>query len=163
MSTTYKPGTVAWATVRGESTYKVLRVTTRTGLGWTHSETSGGFTFSRDEHVTDVRPLVVLDLGAWLPEYVAKFPEWLRSKEADAPSGSLLCHLANEIEAQTRPARIPEPGLWGVVRDGDGERYVREAERPKWRWNPIGKGRNVTWDDIVDPVLIRDGIEDGAA
>ena len=126
----YEPGTVAVATVRGVPDVRVMRREDH----WASVTHPYGVNVHSDDLVTDVRPLVVLDLGAWLPEYVAMFPEWLRSKEADAPSGSLLCYLANEIEAQTRPPRIPEPtGLGAVVEMVNGDKVIRTSN-PDFPW-----------------------------
>lgn len=64
----------------------------------------------------------------------------------------------DQIAAQTKPPRIPEPGLWGVVeshiKDDVARRWVNYGEGI-WR---NGYGNHVTWDELIDPELIREGL-----
>jgi len=104
--------------------------------------------------ITDARPLIVIDLGNDLRrEYVL---EILR-----AARHGWTHDVADQIEAQTKPARIPEPGLWGVV-------YTRLVNASTWEswlrhpvdgWHPIKGGVATRWDDLIDPILIREGVE----
>ena len=64
--------------------------------------------------------------------------------------------LADEIEAQTKPPRIPEPGLWGVVEDSAGDVWI--CTEPH-RWTRIVDGVEWPWVDLIDPVLIREGVK----
>ena len=63
--------------------------------------------------------------------------------------------------------RIPEPGLWGVVEACDGgepeprmpRTYVRDSLRDEDpHWTAVGHGVRVEWDDLIDPVLVREGV-----
>ena len=61
----YKPGTVAVATVKGVEGVRVLArpATLRSEGGWFSSERIGGSAVHYDEDVTEVHPLVVLDIA----------------------------------------------------------------------------------------------------
>ena len=61
---TYQPGTVAVATVRGAPNVRVVRVDYATTPEWMSFEQVCGPLWHSAEFVTDVRPLVVLDLAA---------------------------------------------------------------------------------------------------
>jgi len=70
-----------------------------------------------------------------------------------------LFAIANQIEVQTRPARIPEPTLWGVVlayaTKGDTVRREWDHRHDGW-WTP---GYTVfPWANLVEPILLREGI-----
>lgn len=74
--------------------------------------------------------------------------------------------IAAQIEAQTKPPRIPEPGLWAVVQDSDGNYYVRDGIAGNSLWVIVfgeAVGTRWSWDDLLGPVLVRPGIEDGAS
>jgi hypothetical protein len=65
--------------------------------------------------------------------------------------------IADQIEAQTKPPRIPEPGLWGVVeaaRYASTRRWVHHEEE---RWIS-DTGAILRWEDLRDPVLVREGV-----
>jgi hypothetical protein len=81
-------------------------------------------------------------------------------REAHMPSNArILDHLADQIEAQAKPPRIPEPGLWGVVEAGtDGLPVRRWVHHEEDRWVcDTGERRN--WEALADPTLIREGVE----
>jgi hypothetical protein len=96
-------------------------------------------------------------------------PEWLRiaadkSDRRDettglvrrpAGHGELLRWLADRVEGKPLP-RIPEPGLWGVVKahNGIARKWVHYGTG--WR---DAFGNHAEWDDLIDPVLIREGVE----
>jgi hypothetical protein len=103
--------------------------------------------------ITDARPLIVLDLDD--PQRLVTI---LRA--------NCLWGLADQIEAQTKPARIPEPGLWGVVEAvarGCGQTrftFVRVSlEASLGQWVDVEDGSSLDWSELIDPTLIRDGIE----
>lgn len=125
MGENYPAGTVAVATVRGVPNVRVFRLSE--GY-WAHAEevaarVEGVFRdISRDVDVSDVRPLIVLDIGQNDGAVLARY---LRSHVADIDSATLHS-LADQIEAQTRPPKPSEPaGLGAVVVDRDGHRWVR--------------------------------------
>ena len=104
---------------------------------------------------------IVLDVKAALNHMsggLADLPEVL--KDMRRGGGIFADRIANQIEAQTKPPRIPEPGLGSHVMAGkpDGTRaeFVRVGSR---HWSEIGNGSGWEWDDLKDPTLVRDGIE----
>jgi hypothetical protein len=76
-------------------------------------------------------------------------------------AADLLEVIADKIAAQSR---IPEPGLWGVVEahTEDGEerrRFVHHEDAHDGRaWERRGVRR--AWDELIDPVLVREGVSD---
>jgi len=171
---TYEPGAVAVATVCGVPNVRVMRGADSHGpkpLEWCASRAVNGNWWFIDEEVTDVRPLVVLDLDD--PEFtVAALRDTLPecARDHDRLNVEVL-RLARQIEAQTKPPRIPEPGLWGVVEDCRGQQYVRidtaEGVSDAWRWQGLGheshRGNEYArWADIENPTLVRPGIEDAS-
>ena len=142
--TIYEPGTVAVATAYGAEGVRVFRV--EGSHPWRSANTA-----YTDNEVTDIRPLVVLDLDGIAPEAIAKA---LRDKDAGT-NGTGWARVAEQIEAQAKPPRIPEPGLWGVVTDNGDDVWV--CTEPG-RWTRIADGVEWPWVDITDPVLIRDGV-----
>lgn len=117
----FAPGTVAVATVRGVGGVRVMRYAEPGGcVDWFASGVVEGSTGHRDEHVTDVRPLVVLDLDG------QDVPSLLRHLR-----GSPGCHfcapMADQIEEQTRDPKPAEPtGLGAVVEDSRGHWWLRK-------------------------------------
>jgi len=124
------------------------------GMGWVE-----------DYCVTDVRPLVVLDLEDYSGERAVNYLRNLAQESRDvmgnapSPRGKLALRIADQIEAQTKPPRIPEPGLWGVV-----EACVPGIPTSHWvhheegRWVPDTGVPFAEWDDLIDPTLVREGV-----
>jgi len=107
----------------------------------------------------NLRPLIVLDLNAGRP--AKALVDYLNAGYWYGP--------ADQIEAQTKPARIPEPGLWGVVEASVGNPNLRAAfirdepndSRTPWIavYGPTEAGkRRAGWSDLIDPTLIREGV-----
>ena len=106
-------------------------------------------------NITDARPLIVLMVpggGSPRDNHWPRLADYLRQGGWD--------FTADQIEAQTKPARIPEPGLWGVVRASLHE------DTTVYSWVHIRGSRWYTehhgvaaWDVLVYPTLERDGIE----
>jgi hypothetical protein len=154
---TYEPGTVAVATVRGVPNVRVIRYTSRAGFRWLEASTG---TVNIDEQVTDIRPLVVLDLNEC--EYGRD--AIIAALRTNDPASRYHQNdwLADQIEQQTKPPRIPEPGLWGVVEAG-----VKEHDQ-RLRWVRLGDNYRPDdrdeydrlWCDLIDPTLVRTGIEE---
>lgn len=169
MSTIYKPGTVAVATVRGTHGVRVWRTPYS---NWVSERHVSGETAHADDRVTDVRPLVVLDLDEgdtrMLPLLLRRLGDREQS-ESDSPGRLLvttdaLRKVADQIEAQAKPPRIPEPKALGSrvlaaqVGEVEGsERYWTKFRNRGWI-DTLAHIRE--WDDLDNPVLIRDGIKD---
>jgi hypothetical protein len=161
MSGDWKPGTVAKATVRGVPNVRIVR-----GDGhWALAADTDDFITDRNAPalIADVRPLVVLDLD---DPRLSGSPDVRRTNllEHLRKGTNVAQYLADQIEAQTRPPRIPEPGLWGVVEahTEDGEerrRFVRHDDAHDGRaWERRGVRR--AWDELIDPVLVREGVSE---
>lgn len=170
MTADYKPGTVAKATVRGVPDVTVMAGygTSEPRLRWLTTderlvdELNDGWYFAFD--VTDVRPLVVLDLG----DLAVLKRAWENTEVAMKEGHTLpfiLQGLRDEILRQTKPPRIPEPGLWGVVEaavpESGGSRwpFVHDTDQGSSEWTCVNDGDHYDWDALVDPVLIREGVE----
>lgn len=142
---TFEPG-IYKATVRGVPGVTVL--IDQTGMGHHDAVPSGARHTVFGDNLADARPLIVLD-----PES-DQVREFLERK-----SGLPLLDL---IESQIAPSRIPEPGLWGVVKaayNAGGYLY------PPLEWVQVEDGswmsRSGTcdnWHSLIDPVLIREGL-----
>ena len=115
--------------------------------------------YSADE-ITDARPLIVLDLTH---VQIGRFLYSLRA------TGNVEDRkIADQVEAQTKPARIPEPGLWGVVDATRQELNSSTRIDTQGRWVRVALGGcpwvhegtkyTAEWDHLIDPTLIREGI-----
>jgi hypothetical protein len=164
--TTYEPGTVAIATVQGVPNVKVVRVEgSLVNAPWVTTEKLPGCgSWHYESDVTDVRPLVVLDLDdpSLSGNYgarVANLIDHLRDGTAIAK------HLADQIEAQTRPPRIPEPGWGEKVRSRAGDdpktyKWLRYTTNPNVQDQWVSEFCSPRpWSDLIDPVLVREGVE----
>ena len=140
-----KPGLYR-ATVRGVANVTVL--IRATGYGFTPDYIAGVGSFAPDE-ITDARPLIVLDTNALSARNIAQI---LRS--------SGYAGIADQIEAQTKPARIPEPLHWGSkVRSSTGRTFVLlDIGSLGRRWIDEYSGILWAWGDLIDPVLLREGV-----
>lgn len=121
--------------------------------------------FHKDIHITDARPLIVLDLGDDDPHHYIK--ALCQAEKKNYAYNLALRNLADQIAQQTKPARIPEPGLWGVVEASCCHSIMRSPwVKDELGWARIGhQGVLKTynhdgWGDLIDPVLIRPGIEE---
>jgi hypothetical protein len=113
----------------------------------------------RAADITDARPLIVLDLGDRVRrEYVV---EILRENRH-----SWTHDVADQIEAQTKPARIPEPGWDGKVlahteSNPVRREFIRYGVRPiptHFNWNDSLGVAAQQWGDLLYPTLIREGV-----
>ena len=103
---------------------------------------------------TDARPLIILDpddptVTAFVKVY------------AGSPGGGMLNKIANLIAEQTKPARIEEPGQWGLVNAMVFGRRSPETflhDGTKWRGQKTASGVVTNWDSLIDPVLVREGV-----
>ena len=172
----YEPGTVAVATVMGAPGVRVSRY----DGGWARLDDPDIFYSDKISPgmVADVRPLVVLDLegcpfGFSADEAQKRMPTWLRisadkvvAHEGAHTSGhvDLLRWLADRIEGQAKPPRIDEPGPWAVVEasfDRDDEAQRQPFVRYPGGWESVW-WHEVEWSDLIDPTLIREGVESDA-
>ena len=152
---TYEPGTVAVATVRGVPNVRVFHWD-RSVSKWLSATPVDGTCIHSIGHVTDVRPLVVLDLE--------DSAEAVRHLRAVAGSWDVVEDIADQIEAQTQSPRIPEPtGFAPIVEAG----VDQHDQRLRWVQNHRGywvcEDRDEydrLWSELVNPVLVRDGIEE---
>ena len=115
--------------------------------------------------------VVVLDPGPLLRDFgrpdgvgAGELREYAAGLEDDGrPAGAdLLRNLADQIEAQTKPPRIPEPGKYGVVK---ASAPVTNAARYEWTnegrfWRSLLTGDFAEWSALIDPVLVRPGVDD---
>ena len=113
--------------------------------------------------------MISLDFGDVVATDLAAY---LRSSIEDSSKsiGSYGCRIfsmtADQIEAQTKPARIPEPGWDGKVlahtlNDDTRREFVRHGKSPsdaRFNWSDgSGYGSN-HWPDLINPTLIREGL-----
>jgi len=114
-----------------------------------------------DSEVTDARPLTLVDVNYWFHGRIPEAAKHVReSSIRNTASREVICDILDQIEAQTKPARIPEPGLWGVVEDIHF-RYVRYSMVGGDDWANL-LGHQYTWASLIDPTLVRPGIETAA-
>jgi hypothetical protein len=151
----YPVGTVAMATVRGVEGVRIFL--DGAGAGWTSAILVDGQCWHRVAQVTDIRPLIVLDPE---DERVKEFLD-LSIMPFFPPRAAPFAALIRE---QIAPPRIEEPGPWGVVEAGPSQRrtqwvhYWGAGDRARWRNLSSGQETS-TWEDIIEPTLIRPGIE----
>ena len=108
-------------------------------------------TAAHKKRTVAARPLIVLDMKGMNPTPI--LTGFLREVGYD--------WLAAQIEAQTKPARIPEPGLWGVVEAGlktydVGVRY--QWVRHENYWMSRSFSAPAEWANLIDPTLTREGV-----
>lgn len=181
MSTDYQPGQAAVATVRGVPNVRVMRVSLAEGDEWVCSAAVDGALWARDVQVTDVRPLIVLDLEALfagtmivedrsqrLIRFLREIREW--DGERHAGANMHIDRLINQIERQVKPPRIPEPG-WGEKVTASITTPGTYRHRQHWvgvvsdvplHVQPEGsclawvseRGDRAAWSDLVDPELV---------
>lgn len=108
------------------------------------------------EDLTEVRQLIVLDVEE--PAECVTLFRGIAFHRGPSLHVSLLNTMADQIEEQTKPARIPEPGQWGVVKATHSPAYAPtfyvNHGSGEWR-RPSGF---VRWDDLIDPTLVREGV-----
>ena len=144
MSETLKPG-LYLATVNGMAD---VIVTVENGVGTTTSQR--GRRHTAVSLITDARPVIVLDLSAWISD--AQLVTDLRALHVWS-----CTHIADQIEAQTKPARIPEPKNVGslvtasrVGGDGSDRVWTRFSNARTDCWiDSLAHVRS--WSDLTDP------------
>jgi hypothetical protein len=169
--TRHEPGTVARATVRGVKNVLVFRRGSTPGgpADWAYSpDPEHGLNYTCDSDVFDVvrdiRPLVVLDpkdyeQSSALAKALVEAMHAAGDKHS-AANGVHPATVAVAIAALTKPPRIPEPGLWGVVEAGtreDPNKRKAFVNYPDEGWCADAVSA-YSWRNLVDPVLIREGL-----
>jgi len=101
--------------------------------------------------IADARPLIVLDL------------EMAFRDHTNGDARTIYRSIADQIEAQTKPARIPEPStgsrVTATMGTGYGRfEYLRVRTASMRSWANLGSGHLYTWDALIDPTLIREGV-----
>jgi len=129
-----------------------------TGWGYYTSVGDAKMLANKCDRITDARPLIVLDLKD--PTEIARA---LRISFHPATiTGALFINIADQIEAQTKPARIPEPGLWGVVKaSAECERRPRHWLHDERGWATLSDAystRVTSFEHLIDPTLIHEGV-----
>ena len=145
---TYEPGTVAVATVYGVRGVRVMRGAKdqTVPLVWTSSVAIKGAWWFAESDVTDVRPLIVLDLDAEWADNAATLIKHLRIDNYP--------NLADQIEAQTKPPKPAEPtGLGAVVETDGGVRFVR---LPDGIWT--SEDESQPWDNVNAVKVLSKGV-----
>jgi hypothetical protein len=115
-----------------------------------------------DNEVSAFRRLIVLDLGKKDAAIVSGLRVAAESGALHPATRLELGYIADQIEAQAK--RIEEPRLHGVV----VARSLTWDQVPQWTRYTTGdgireqwigtNGETAAWRDLIDPVLIRDGI-----
>ena len=116
--------------------------------------------------IVDARPLIVLDLDENDARHLVSYLEITVERHPDqlgTVGRAVYTNVAAQIEAQTKPARIPEPGLWGVVEAHVSGTHIRQTfikvlEDASINWVDIEDACGVDWLDLIDPTLIREGL-----
>jgi hypothetical protein len=132
------------------------------GHCWTGSVVDSYWAHPPDQ-ITDARPLIILDIEDTVD--AAKGLRAVANAARHVCEWDVVDIIADQIEAQTRPPRIPEPGLWGVVEAGGGfddtrTHWIHIPARPdELHWASL-PGQVFEWNRLIDPVLIRDGISE---
>lgn len=160
--TDYKPGTIAKATVRGVPDVTVMRTDDAgsaefTALVWLTPQHFSGHRHHFASHVTNVRPLVVLDLDS--PRSVVEAFRNLRTALREGHVLPLFIEqVLDQIEAQTRPA-IEEPkGLGAVVESDDALWWVRNSGGiDGFVWQSGNAKRR--WADVKAVRILSPGVE----
>lgn len=146
------------ATVRDVPDQTVIRVSEMIGKWWISAASIEGGRWHDDSQVTDARPLTLIDIGDNSP-LVVRALTFAAKDPTNGDARVIFRNLADQIEAQHAPPRIPEPGLWGVVEANlahSGERFPFIHYEHGWG----ARASHIChWSELKDPVLIRDGIE----
>jgi len=111
--------------------------------------------------IADARPLIVLDLE--YPQIAINALEMAFRDHTNGDARTIYRSIADQIEAQTKPARIPEPStgsrVTATMGTGYGRfEYLRVRTASMRSWANLGSGHLYTWDALIDPTLIREGV-----
>ena len=141
MSETLKPGLYR-ATVRGKINVTVL--IDSGGYGTTADLVSAHHVHEQ-HNIEHARTLIVLDLDG---DSASDLVAYLRREAWN--------RVADQIEA---PTRIPEPLRWGSkVSSPSSTLVLLDIGALGRRWIDEWSGVLYAWSDIIDPILIREGV-----
>lgn len=158
MARDWQPGDVAIVKVDGKW---------RTGMrcGWAGRNLwwRTGAANASDREIEDIRPVAVID-----PEdeaQVGRLMDLIRSvNPAKVMSDDELRTVFQEALrefADPTPPRMDEPGTWGVVeasaKGNPRRRYWTKTPNAAW-WSVNGTS-TATWNELIDPAPVRDGVE----
>ena len=101
--------------------------------------------------MSELKPgLFALDLEPYRADVVVRNLRAYHGPTADV--------IANQIEAQIKPARIPEPLHWGSkVSSGRRVYLLLDIRTLGRRWLDEEDGQLYRWKVLADPVLVREG------
>jgi len=113
--------------------------------------------------VTGLHPLIVLDLDAIAADYLAPLDSGGVVAALKAGHIGIGKRIADQIAAQITPpkVRMEEPGLLGAVsaKTESNPAVPRRFVRLAHGWVRENDGTCWDWADIIDPTLIREGVD----
>jgi hypothetical protein len=103
-------------------------------------------------------------------EFLKEVRGWITRREVQNINGGTwdIDKILDAINEALPPPRIPEPGLWGVVEahpratSNRPVRFVCDSMTADEQWVALADGSVWDWDDLIDPTLVRPGIEEGS-
>jgi hypothetical protein len=114
--------------------------------------------YTPDTHKVVPKDAVVLDISH---ENLNVLVDYL---DSNFRSGPITRSFIRQVREQTQPPRIPEPSAWGLVEahtreNSDRRKFGRVPEADSVHWVESETANWFLWSELIDPVLIRDGIE----
>lgn len=105
-----------------------------------------------------IYPVVTVKVLRQVGEYIREMKMGGASVEDD----QIADWLADEIEAQTKPSRIPEPSWGATIRERNGAgfpwtRFSDSESHDAGDWINHD-GVRAQWTNLIDPVLVREGL-----
>jgi len=148
---TYEPGTVAVATVRGIEGVRVMRVVGNYSSAQWASADGDGPCLHEPKDVTDVRPLVVLDLDEADFHWAVKV-----LREPGIQAIGTRIRIADQIAAQIKP-KIEEPKGWGAVVEDDTGHYWTLYAPEAGAWINYSEGKCL-WSGLTPVRVVSEGV-----
>lgn len=159
MSANLEPGRVYRGTIEGIPDVLMLADDEGGVVGMTRVR---GFLGHPANSVTNIRPQVVLDLENWHPATVASFCSQATGKSFDMNVTAFKCWLADQIAAQAKPYRIPQPAraarVTATLASTADRHWFLRIKGDGSVWVDLTDGNVYDWDDLIDPILVREGI-----
>ena len=119
-----------------------------------------------EEEFTNLRPVRIVEAGQIVIDLTAKerdhFVRWFSLFTPLTQAEQIARKIAYQIKAQTKPEHRYQPE-WGsaVMASGFGgprEAWLRHGKDTTFQVWRNREGAAACWSDLIDPVLIRDGI-----